>query len=120
MMGDVRDSILRFLLLPLLLEFLNSFRSYGLQFVLYNHCITNEFGIVDTDAGYLLGIKGFADILFAIWFTWFYIGRYIWCTSCITGIIIRGMIGRTVLAFGRSKTALCRIEEINNTIKYVH
>ena len=59
---DGYESILRFLLLPsqvgivLLLEFLNSFRSFGLRFVLYNY-ITNEFGIGDTQAGTLLGIK---------------------------------------------------------------
>jgi len=62
-----KSSILRFVLLPsqvmliLLLEFLNSFRSFGLRFVLYNY-ITNEFGIEDVNAGKLLGIKGFVDI----------------------------------------------------------
>lgn len=62
-----KSSILRFVLLPsqvmliLLLEFLNSFRSFGLRFVLYNY-ITNEFGIDDANAGKLLGIKGFVDI----------------------------------------------------------
>ena len=53
---DGRESLLRFLLLPsqvgivLLLEFLNSFRSFGLRFVQYNY-ITNEFGISDTKTG---------------------------------------------------------------------
>ena len=42
----------------LLLEFLNSFRSFGLRFVQYNY-ITNEFGVSDTQAGALLGVKGF-------------------------------------------------------------
>ena len=65
------ESALRFLLLPsqvaivLLLEFLNSFRSFGLRFVMYNY-ITNEFGIDDTRAGELLGIKGFMDIGFGL------------------------------------------------------
>jgi hypothetical protein len=65
--GCWRESVLRFLLLPrqigivLLLEFLNSFRSFGLRFVLYNY-VTNEFGIGDARAGALLGVKGFVDI----------------------------------------------------------
>ena len=65
--GCWRESVLRFLLLPrqigivLLLEFLNSFRSFGLRFVLYNY-VTNEFGIGDAKAGALLGVKGFVDI----------------------------------------------------------
>ncbi len=64
---DASESIYRFLLLPhqafliLFLEFLNSFRSFGLRFVLYNY-ITNEFGISDGRAGVLLGVKGFVDI----------------------------------------------------------
>jgi dipeptide/tripeptide permease len=64
---NASESVLRFLLLPhqvyiiLLLEFLNSFRSFGLRFVLYNY-MTNEFGIGDGQAGALLGIKGFVDI----------------------------------------------------------
>ena len=63
------ESLLRFLLLPnqvlivLTLEFLNSFRSFGLRFVLYNY-VTNEFGISDVKAGALLGTKGFIDIIF--------------------------------------------------------
>jgi hypothetical protein len=67
MMMDASESVLRFLLLPhqiyviLLLEFLNSFRGFGLRFVLYNY-ITNEFGFGDSQAGTLLGIKGFVDI----------------------------------------------------------
>ena len=65
--GCWRESVLRVLLLPrqigivLLLEFLNSFRSFGLRFVLYNY-VTNEFGIGDAKAGALLGVKGFVDI----------------------------------------------------------
>ena len=56
------ESLLRFLLLPsqvgivLLLEFLNSFRSFGLRFVLYNY-VTNELGIGDTDK-HFVGVSG--------------------------------------------------------------
>ena len=109
MMGDVHDSILRFLLLPnqvyiiLLLEFLNSFRSYGLRFVLYNY-ITNEFGILDTDAGYLLGIKGFVDILFGL------VGSILVDIYGVRRVSLASlsvaMIGRTMLAFGRTKATL--------------
>ena len=60
---SVKETILRFLLLPkevlivLLLEFLNSFRSFGLRFVLYQY-VTNEFELGDTQAGAVLGVKG--------------------------------------------------------------
>ena len=60
---SAKETILRFLLLPkevlivLLLEFLNSFRSFGLRFVLYQY-VTNEFELGDTQAGAVLGVKG--------------------------------------------------------------
>ncbi|KAL3789604.1 hypothetical protein HJC23_003153 [Cyclotella cryptica] len=103
------ESMIRFLLLPsqvfivLLLEFLNSFRSFGLRFVLYNY-ITNEYGIGDTQAGILLGIKGFVDIGFGL------------AGSILVDIVgVRrvslvafsvALIGRTLLAFGRSEVTL--------------
>ena len=81
MKSQTISTIHRFLLLPshiliiLLLEFLNSFRSYGLRFVLYNY-ITNEFvssdgssnnnNISDTQAGALLGAKSLLDIGFGL------------------------------------------------------
>lgn len=77
----INEAIHRFLLLPsnilliLLLEFLNSFRSYGLRFILYNY-ITNEFNsstpnsssnnISDKEAGKILGIKSIIDIIFGL------------------------------------------------------
>lgn len=103
------ESIIRFLLLPsqiftvLLLEFFNSFRSFGLRFILYNY-ITNEYGISDTQAGVLLGIKGFVDIGFGL------------AGSILVDIVgVRrislvalsvALIGRTLLAFGRTKATL--------------
>ena len=80
--SSINEAIHRFLLLPsnilliLLLEFLNSFRSYGLRFILYNY-ITNEFNstannnsitnnISDKEAGTILGIKSIIDIIFGL------------------------------------------------------
>ena len=104
-----RESLLRFLLLPrqvlivLTLEFLNSFRSFGLRFVLYNY-VTNEFGISDVKAGALLGIKGFVDILFGL------LGSILVDVIGVRKISIIAMsvaiIGRTLLAFGRTTGAL--------------
>mmetsp|Transcript_13560 Transcript_13560/g.22242 ORF Transcript_13560/g.22242 Transcript_13560/m.22242 type:complete len:699 (+) Transcript_13560:74-2170(+) len=104
-----RESLLRFLLLPrqvlivLTLEFLNSFRSFGLRFVLYNY-VTNEFGISDVKAGALLGIKGFVDILFGL------IGSILVDVIGVRRISIIAMsvaiIGRSLLAFGRSTGSL--------------
>ena len=104
-----RESLLRFLLLPrqvlivLTLEFLNSFRSFGLRFVLYNY-VTNEFGISDVKAGALLGIKGFVDILFGL------LGSILVDVIGVRRISIIAMsvaiIGRTLLAFGRTTGSL--------------
>lgn len=103
------ESILRFLLLPsqvgivLLLEFLNSFRSFGLRFLLYNY-ITNEFGIGDTQAGVILGIKGFVDIAFGL------AGSILVDILGVRRVSVVALsvaiIGRSLLAFGRSRSSL--------------
>lgn len=104
-----RESALRFLLLPshvgvvLLLEFLNSFRSFGLRFVQYNY-ITNEFGISDARAGALLGIKGFVDIGFGV------SGSVLVDIYGVRRVSLAALsvavVGRSLLAFGRSNAAL--------------
>ncbi len=107
--GGCESSILRFLLLPsqvgivLLLEFLNSFRSFGLRFVLYNY-ITNEFGIDDLRAGELLGIKGFMDIGFGLAGSIF-VDIFGVRKVSIAALSV-AVVGRTLLAFGRTKGAL--------------
>lgn len=103
------ESTIRFLLLPsqifivLLLEFLNSFRSFGLRFILYNY-ITNEYGIGDAQAGVLLGIKGFVDIGFGL------VGSILVDIVGVRRISLVALsvalVGRTLLAFGRSKVTL--------------
>jgi len=103
------QSLHRFLLLPsqvltvLSLEFLNSFRSFGLRFVLYNY-ITNEFHITDVHAGTLLGIKGFVDIVFGL------SGSILVDIIGVRKISLIAMsvaiIGRTLLAFGRTQYTL--------------
>jgi len=103
------ESTLRFLLLPsqvgivLLLEFLNSFRSFGLRFVLYNY-ITNEYAIGDSHAGALLGIKGFVDIGFGL------MGSILVDIVGVRRVSIVALsvalVGRTLLAFGRTKFTL--------------
>jgi hypothetical protein len=103
------QSLHRFLLLPsqvitvLSLEFLNSFRSFGLRFVLYNY-ITNEFHITDVHAGTLLGMKGFVDIVFGL------SGSILVDIIGVRKISLIAMsvaiIGRTLLAFGRTQYTL--------------
>jgi dipeptide/tripeptide permease len=103
------ESTIRFLLLPsqifivLLLEFLNSFRSFGLRFILYNY-ITNEYGISDTQAGVLLGMKGFVDIGFGLAGSILVDIVGVRCISLIALSV--ALIGRSLLAFGRTKAAL--------------
>jgi dipeptide/tripeptide permease len=108
-MNNAVDSIHRFLLLPihvpiiLLLEFLNSFRSFGLRFVLYNY-ITNEFGISDTEAGAILGIKSLLDIAFGL------AGSILVDVYGVRKVSLVALsvaiVGRSLLAFGRSTGAL--------------
>jgi len=106
---DGRESLLRFLLLPsqvgivLLLEFLNSFRSFGLRFVQYNY-ITNEFGISDTQTGALLGVKGIVDIIFGLAGS-ILVDIYGVRRVSVVALSV-AIIGRTLLAFGRTTTAL--------------
>ena len=106
---DGSESVIRFLSLPsqvgvvLLLEFLNSFRSFGLRFVLYNY-LTNEFGLGDVQAGALLGIKGFVDLGFglagSILVDIFGVRRV-----SLTALSV-AVAGRTLLAFGRTRGSL--------------
>ena len=107
--SDTVDSVHRFLLLPshlpiiLLLEFLNSFRSFGLRFVLYNY-ITNEFGVSDASAGLILGIKSFVDIAFGL------TGSILVDSLGVRRVALFALgvalLGRTLLAFGRSVPVL--------------
>lgn len=104
-----RESIIRFFLLPsqvstiLLLEFMNTFRSYGLRVVLYNY-ITNEYNIGDTRSGVLMGIKSLVDIgvglLGSILVDFIGVRRV-----SITALSI-AIVGRTLLAFGKTTTTL--------------
>lgn len=116
------EALLRFLLLPsqiyiiLLLEFLNTFRSYGLRIVIYNY-ITNEYSLVHNDndndnhdsvtntAGRLLGIKSCIDILAGL------IGCILvdfWGVRKLSLVALSiATVSRAILAFGRTKTSLC-------------
>lgn len=103
------ESIIRFLSLPrqtgvvLLLEFLNSFRILGLRFVLFNY-VTNEYGISDTYAGKLLGIKGMVDVIFGL------VGSILVDLIGVRKVSIVALsvaiIGRSLLAFGRTNATL--------------
>lgn len=106
---DGVESIIRFLLLPsqvfivLLLELLNSFRVFGLRFVLYNY-ITNEFAISDAQAGTLLGIKGFIDVIFGL------AGSLLVDIMGVRAVSITALsiaiVGRSLMAFGTTKATL--------------
>ena len=106
---NVKESVHRFLLLPnhvaivLLLEFLNSFRSFGLRFVLYNY-ITNEFGISDTNAGAILGVKSLVDIAFGLSGSILVDGFGVRRVSLAALSV--ALMGRTLMAFGRSQQTL--------------
>ena len=107
--STISANIYRFLLLPshvliiLLLEFLNSFRSFGLRFVLYNY-ITNEFKLPDKQAGKILGIKSLTDIGFGLCGSILvdYVG--VRCVSLLALSV--AIVSRALLAFTRSTCLL--------------
>mmetsp|Transcript_42702 Transcript_42702/g.74821 ORF Transcript_42702/g.74821 Transcript_42702/m.74821 type:complete len:657 (+) Transcript_42702:87-2057(+) len=106
---NATESIHRFLLLPshviliLLLEFLNSFRSFGLRFVLYNY-ITNEYGISDTQAGAILGIKSLVDIGFGL--SGSILVDMVGVRRVSLAALSVALVGRMLLIFGRSTSIL--------------
>ncbi|KAL7533895.1 hypothetical protein ACHAXR_005511 [Thalassiosira sp. AJA248-18] len=106
---NLEETLHRFLLLPshvliiLLLEFLNSFRSFGLRFVLYNY-ITNEFAISDTQAGAILGVKSFIDIGFGL--SGSILVDMVGVRRVSLVALSVALVGRALLAFGRSKEIL--------------
>ena len=107
--GGAADHIADFLALPsqvfiiFFLEFLNSYRNFGLRFVQYQY-ISNEFDMTDVETGSLLGVKSTMDIVFGI------AGSLL--TDAIgvrkTALMALSMatIGRLFFVLGRSSTAL--------------
>ena len=77
--------------------------SFGFRFVQYNY-ITNEFGIGDTKAGALLGVKGIVDLIFGL------AGSILVDIFGVRKVSVVALsvaiVGRTLLAFGRTKVAL--------------
>eukprot|EP00804_Cyclotella_cryptica_P015564 CCRYP_003587-RA/>CCRYP_003587-RA protein AED:0.02 eAED:0.02 QI:106/1/1/1/0.5/0.33/3/1949/628 len=103
------ESTLRFLLLPaqlftvLLLEFLTTFRSYGLRVIIFNY-ITNEFSISDSRAGELLGIKSIVDIGVGLCGC---ILVDIWGVRKLSLVALAiASVSRALMAFGRSEEVL--------------
>lgn len=103
------ESLISFLLLPsqtfivIFLEFMNTFRSYGLRIIIFNY-ITNEYSISDTEAGKMLGIKSLIDIFVGL------IGCIIvdlWGVRklSLTALSIAS-VARALMAFGRSREIL--------------
>ena len=87
----------------LLLELLNSYRSFGLRFVKYQ-LITNEYGLSDLEAGALLGVAGNVQMAFLILgsvvIDLFGVRRTaIFSLSC-------AVVSRALIVFGRSRAAL--------------
>lgn len=87
----------------LLLEFLNSYRGYGISFIQYQY-FNNEFGLSDIQTGSLLGVKSTMDIIFGI------------CGSLatdafgvrrvVTAALCMALVGRGLLVFGRGPVEL--------------
>lgn len=97
--------VLQFFALPnqvfviLLLEFLNSYRNFGLRFVQYQY-INNEFSMGDIETGSLLGIKSTMDIVFGI------IGSLatdaFGVRKTAIAALLMSVVGRGIFTFARS------------------
>ena len=90
-------------LLVLLLEWLNSFRSFGLRFVQYN-LLTDEYDLTDVEAGNLLGIKSLVGCLSG--FVGSVLTDAIGVRVTAIGAISLALIGRGLLVLGRSQASL--------------
>jgi hypothetical protein len=104
-----RDNCVAFTALPnsvrlvLLLVFLNSFRSFGLRFVQQLY-LTNEFGLDDLEAASLLGTSASLHVAFGL------IGAVLTDAIGVRRVALTALsisvVGRGLLAFGRSRTAI--------------
>jgi hypothetical protein len=107
--SSAKETLLRFALLPsqiytiLLLEFLNTFRSYGLRIILFNY-ITNEYSIRDVDAGALLGIKSVIDI--GVGLVGCIAVDFVGVRRLSLLALSMAIVSRALLAFGRSTNVL--------------
>ncbi len=104
-----RDNLVAFTALPnsvrlvLLLVFLNSFRSFGLRFVQQLY-LTNEFGLDDLEAASVLGTSASLHVAFGL------IGAVLTDAIGVRRVALTALsisvVGRGLLAFGRSRTAI--------------
>jgi hypothetical protein len=104
-----RDNVVAFTALPnsvrlvLLLVFLNSFRSFGLRFVQQLY-LTNEFGLNDLEAASVLGTSASLHVAFGL------IGAVLTDAIGVRRVALTALsisvVGRGLLAFGRSRTAI--------------
>jgi hypothetical protein len=104
-----RDNVVAFTALPnsvrlvLLLVFLNSFRSFGLRFVQQLY-LTNEFGLDDLEAASVLGTSASLHVAFGL------IGAVLTDAIGVRRVALTALsisvVGRGLLAFGRSRTAI--------------
>eukprot|EP01043_Picozoa_sp_COSAG02_P005686 COSAG02_NODE_155_length_33066_cov_32.167562_30_plen_562_part_00 len=85
------------------LEFLNSYRNFGLRFVQYQY-ISNEFDMTDVETGSLLGVKSTMDIVFGI--TGSLLTDAIGVRKTALMALCMASIGRLFFVLGRSSTAL--------------
>ncbi|KAL1500034.1 hypothetical protein AB1Y20_012711 [Prymnesium parvum] len=91
------------LLVVLLIDFLNSYRSFGFRSVQYQYLV-NEFGIGDLEAGSLLGLQAWLLVVFGM------IGAMLvdaWGVRKTAVIALSvAAASRAVLAFGQTKLSL--------------
>ena len=87
----------------LLIDFLNSYRSFGLSFVQYAY-VTNDFGLTDIDAGWLLSWEALCKVVFgfsgAILVDIYGVRR-----TALVALSV-AMVSRGILVLGRSRELL--------------
>ena len=91
------------LLVVLLIDFLNSYRSFGFRSVQYQY-LTNEFGLSDLETGSLLGVQAWFLVIFGM------IGAMLVDTMGVRKTALAALsvatISRAILTFGQSTFSL--------------
>ena len=87
----------------LALDFLNSYRNFGLRAVQYAYMV-NEFGFSDIEAGYWLGVEAWLKVIFGVLGAALVDAIGVRRTALVALTV--SVISRGLLAFGRSRESL--------------
>jgi len=93
----------REVMVVLLIDFLNSYRSFGFRSVQYAY-MTNEFGLSDVDTAYLLGVQSWLLVIFGMLGA-VLVDAYGVRSTALASLCV-AVVSRAILTFGRTREAL--------------